>query len=72
MATTQDFANWICGPRILPEYLLYVFPSMRKEFRRLTMGSTRKTIYLPDIWEFMTPLPPVDDQREIVAKIRRR
>jgi restriction endonuclease S subunit len=45
---------------------------MRKEFRRLTMGSTRKTIYLPDIWEFMTPLPPVDDQREIVAKIRRR
>src|SRR5207249_3411959 len=21
MATTQDFVNWICGPKLLPEYL---------------------------------------------------
>ena len=25
MATTQDFVNWICGPRLRPKYLLYVF-----------------------------------------------
>ena len=70
MATTQDFVNWICGPRIIPEYLLYVFRSMRHEFRRLTMGSTHQTIYMPDVRQFVTPLPPVDEQPTILAAIR--
>jgi len=70
MATTQDFANWVCGPLILPEYLLYVFRSMRTEFDRLIMGSTHQTIYMPEIRSFSTPLPPVDEQRRIVAAIR--
>ena len=47
MATTQDFANWICGPLLRPEYLLYVLRGMRHEFGRLMMGSTHKTIYMP-------------------------
>lgn len=46
MATTQDFVNWVCGPTLRPEYLLYVFRSMGQEFARLTMGSTHQTIYL--------------------------
>jgi len=25
MATSQDFANWVCGDALLPEYLLYVY-----------------------------------------------
>ena len=70
MATTQDFVNWICGPEIIPEYLLYVFRSMRQEFTRLLMGSTHKTIYMPEVGTFVTPVPPVDDQKEIVAFIR--
>lgn len=72
MATSQDFVNWICGPRILPDYLLYVFRSMRNEFQRLTMGSTHKTIYMPDVAEFVTPLPPVTEQAEIVDSIRQQ
>ena len=32
MATTQDFVNWICREELLPEYLLYVFRSMKSEF----------------------------------------
>jgi type I restriction enzyme S subunit len=71
MATSQDFVNWVCGPRIRPLYLLYVFRAMRQEFRRLTMGSTHQTIYMPDVREFKTPLPPVEEQDAIIAELRR-
>ena len=71
MATTQDFANWICGQSLRPEYLLYVLRAMEQEFRRLTMGSTHQTIYMPDVGTFMTPVPPVVEQDQIVASIRR-
>jgi type I restriction enzyme S subunit len=71
MATTQDFVNWVCGPRIKPEYLLYVFRSMGHEFKRLTMGSTHQTIYMPDAAGFQTPLPPVKEQEKIVDVIQK-
>jgi type I restriction enzyme S subunit len=70
MATTQDFVNWVCGPALRPEFLLYVFRAMGQEFRRLTMGSTHQTIYMPDVGEFSTPIPPVSEQESIVACIR--
>jgi type I restriction enzyme S subunit len=71
MATTQDFVNWVCGPKLRPEYLLCVFRSMTHEFRRLTMGSTHQTIYMPDVGAFCTPVPPLDEQDQIVTVIRR-
>jgi type I restriction enzyme S subunit len=70
MATTQDFVNWICGPKLRPHYLLYVFRAMRDEFRRLTMGSTHQTIYMPDVARFVTPVPPLDEQDAIVKHVR--
>jgi type I restriction enzyme S subunit len=70
-ATTQDFVNWVCGPRIQSEFLLYIFRSMGGEFRSLTMGSTHQTIYMPDVGRFVTPLPPLDEQDAIVRYIRR-
>ena len=72
MATTQDFVNWVCGPKILPEFLFYVFRGMRQEFRRLIQGSTHQTIYMPDVWKFRTPLTPVAEQRGIVEYIRQQ
>ncbi|WP_156105595.1 restriction endonuclease subunit S [Halobellus rufus] len=69
MATSQDFANWVCSDEIIPEYLLYVFRSMEQEFNRLMQGSTHQTIYMPDIKSFKTPLPPLEEQREIVDHI---
>ncbi len=71
MATTQDFVNWICGPFLQPEYLLYVLRAMGSEFRRLKMGSTHQTIYMPDVGRFSTPVPPVLEQDQIVAFIRK-
>ena len=72
MATTQDFANWICGERLLPQYLLHVFRAMAPEFERLKMGSTHNTIYMPDISAFRCPLPPLDAQHEIVVALKTR
>jgi type I restriction enzyme S subunit len=57
MATTQDFANWVCGPRLQPEYLLYALRAMEDEFQRMTMGSTHQTIYMPDIRRLSIPVP---------------
>ena len=70
MATTQDFANWVCGERVQPEFLLYVLRAMQPEFRRLMMGSTHNTIYMPDIQALRCGLPPLEEQRAIVAHIR--
>lgn len=69
MATTQDFANWVCGPCLLPEFLLHVFRSMKSEFSRLMMGSTHNTIYMPDIQAMRCAVPPVKEQGTIVAFI---
>ena len=70
MATTQDFVNWICGKSLRPEYLLYVFRAMEPELRRLTMGSTHQTIYMQDVGNFSTPVPPLLEQDRIVAFVR--
>ena len=41
MATSQDFANWICGPTLLPAYLVQVFRHMGREWERLQEGVAR-------------------------------
>ncbi|MDE0528096.1 MAG: restriction endonuclease subunit S [Truepera sp.] len=69
MATTQDFAAWICGPALRPKFLYFVLLAMRSEFHRLMMGSTHQTIYMPDIRAFRTPLPSVNEQDEICANL---
>lgn len=69
MATSQDYWNWICGPRLLPEFLMYVFRAMRQEFNALSTGSTHKTIYKEDAASFRIPVPPIDEQREIIDRL---
>ncbi len=67
MATTQDFANWVCGLSLTPLFLLQVFRAMGQEFRRLMMGSTHNTIYMPDIASLRFALPTALEQASIVA-----
>lgn len=67
MAVSQHIIAWVCGPRIVPEYLLRVFYSMRSELDRLSFGATIRTIGMGDVLTLTTPLPPVDEQRRIVA-----
>lgn len=71
MATSQDFVTWTCGPKLDPYYLLWCLRAMRSDLLgRLAMGSTHKTIYVPDLQTLRIPLPPIDEQRNIVARIR--
>lgn len=71
MATSQDFVTWTCGPGLDPYYLLWCLRAMRPDLLgRLAMGSTHKTIYVPDIQTLKIPLPSRDEQSRIVRDIR--
>jgi len=70
MATSQDFVTWTCGPLLRPRFLLLCLRVMRQDLLgRLAMGSTHKTIYMPDIESLRVMLPPVHDQERIVDEV---
>jgi type I restriction enzyme S subunit len=72
MATSQDFATWICGPLLRPRFLLLCLRAMRPDLLgRLATGSTHKTIYMPDIHALRIPLPPLREQDVIVERVGR-
>ncbi|MDQ8192448.1 restriction endonuclease subunit S [Roseibacillus persicicus] len=71
MATTQDFVNWIPRPNLTSEYLLFVFRAMERVFESLKVGSTHKTIYMPDVLSFTTPIPPINEQNSIVSFVKK-
>ncbi|KQY46739.1 restriction endonuclease subunit S [Cellulomonas sp. Root137] len=66
MATSQDYWNWVCGPELLPTFLLATFRAMRSELGSMVMGSTHQTIYQPIAAAMSIVVPPLDEQREIV------
>lgn len=66
MATSQDYWNWVCGPLLDPEYLLYSFRAMRPALLSLMAGSTHKTIYEADAAGLRVLVPPLAEQRVIV------
>ena len=65
MATSQDFANWVCGPTLVPAYLVQVFRHMEREWDRLQEGSTHQTIYMPVFKKLQILLPSTTEQQEI-------
>jgi len=69
MATSQDFATWTCTEALIPEYLMYALMAEGDDIRNFGMGSTHTTIYFPEVRAFHIALPPVTEQREIVARI---
>jgi type I restriction enzyme, S subunit len=72
MATSQDFWNWICSPKLLPEYLLLQFRAMADEFELSTNGSTHKTIYQGVAAGLRVCVPPMDEQHRIAQFVRAR
>jgi type I restriction enzyme S subunit len=72
MATSQHFANWICGPRLEPRYLWLVFHTvMQQHFNSLTDGATLRTIGMSDMRDLVVSLPPLEEQRAIVDAAER-
>ncbi len=70
MATSQDFANWVCGDEVDPEYLMYALICSRRELRELATGATHKTIYMPTLKAFHLHAPSIKDQRRIAANLK--
>lgn len=65
MATSQDFANWVCGSALHPAYLVQVFRHMGREWDRLQEGSTHQTIYMPVFKRLQILLPSMSEQQKI-------
>ena len=72
MATSQDFANWVCGDSLDPEFLMHALIRARKDLRDLATGATHKTIYMPTLESFHVCAPVIDAQRRIVRELKHR
>lgn len=69
MATTQHFANWICGEELDNKYLMYALMAAQTPLTRSGQGTTVKTIYMPALKEFHLLTPPLAEQTEIVRRV---
>jgi len=70
MATSQDFANWVCGDDLDPEYLMYALIKSRRFLREIATGATHKTIYMPALQTFHICHPERDRQMKIVVRLK--
>ena len=71
MATSQDFANWICSEHILPEFLMYAFLAEGQNLVRFGKGTTHSTIYFTELESFYIALPPIKEQKNIVERLKK-
>ena len=69
MAVSQHIIAWVCGPLITNAFLLHVIYAMQDELVRLTTGATIPTIGMGDVRELVAPLPPIEEQKEIVSDL---
>lgn len=67
MATSQDFANYVCGPDVHNVFLMQLLRFLQPEWNRLMAGSTHNTIYMPVFENLQVLLPPAGEQRKIAA-----
>ncbi|MFC6881516.1 MULTISPECIES: restriction endonuclease subunit S [Actinomadura] len=67
MATSQDFVNWVCGPRIMSRYLHYILMAEQESIRRFAHGSVHNTVYYPEVKAFHVCIPQPQEQERIVA-----
>lgn len=65
MATSQDFANYICGPELYNLFLVYLFRSMGSVWHSYMAGSIHNTIYMPTFQSLQIAIPPIHEQRNI-------
>jgi type I restriction enzyme S subunit len=71
MATSQGFANWICGKELNPRFLTYLFLNEIDALHRFSSGATIQTIYYPDLKAFHVCIPPLPEQKNIVGILDR-
>jgi type I restriction enzyme S subunit len=67
MATSQDFANWICSDQLDSRYLVYLLLAEEKSLLRFSSGAIHQTIYYPELKALHICLPPLSEQQRIVT-----
>lgn len=67
MATSQDFVNWVCGPDLDPDFLMYLILRSRREIRDLGSGATHHSIYFETVQNFSVCVPQIDEQKRIAT-----
>jgi type I restriction enzyme S subunit len=67
MATSQDFANWICSDQIDQRFPVYLLLAEQDSLLRFASGAIHQTIYYPELKALHVCLPPVTEQQRIVA-----
>lgn len=72
MATSQDFVNWVPTKAVSSDWLRVVFSADREGLRKFGKGSVHKTIYFPEWLSAHIALPPLAEQKRIVAEVERR
>jgi type I restriction enzyme S subunit len=67
----QHVAIIRCGPPLLPQYLKIVLasPDLQERIGNDESGATRQALTKAKILEFDIPVPPLNEQKRIVAKI---
>lgn len=57
--------------RLLPEFCLYLFKStlFRRYVNELNTGSLIQHMFTSQVFDFVLPLPPIEEQREIVSRV---
>jgi type I restriction enzyme, S subunit len=72
MATSQDFVNWVPTQAVTSDWLRVIFSADREALRRFGKGSVHKTIYFPEWLSVHIAIPPLAEQKRIVADVKRR
>ncbi|MFT4277448.1 MAG: restriction endonuclease subunit S [Rhodopseudomonas sp.] len=67
MATSQDFANWICSEYLDRRFLAYLFLAEQDSLLRFASGAIHQTIYYPELKALHICLPPLAEQQRVIA-----
>lgn len=65
MATSQGFANLICGQHVHNWYIYYLIKSMTQHLERLSSGSTFCELSKKNLRSVKVPCPPFSEQKRI-------
>ncbi len=71
ICTNQGFVNFVCGPRLRPEYLAYWLRSKKSTLERLANGATFREISRGTVRGLRIDLPTLGTQDHVVTLLSR-
>jgi type I restriction enzyme S subunit len=69
ISTNQGFKSLVCDKRIIPEFIRYYLKSSVPYVDSFASGTTFREVSGKKMAEVLVPLPPLAEQRRIVAKL---